>query len=102
MSVISNDVIDYIYDVHGHRITQWNRDLNPGALQRYAEAISGKGGPLHNCFGFVDGTVLPISRQNERQRIVYNGHKRVHALNSNPCPYKMDLLATYVDQLVSL
>ena len=81
MSLISNDGIDYIYDVHGHRITQWNRDLlNPGALQRYAEAISGKGGPLHNCFGFVDGTVLPISRPNERQRIVYNGHKRVHAL----------------------
>ncbi|CAH3017456.1 unnamed protein product [Porites evermanni] len=81
LSLISNDVIDYIYDVHGHRITQWNRDLlNPGALQRYAEAISGKGGPLDNCFGFVDGTVRPISRPNERQRIVYNGHKRVHAL----------------------
>ena len=81
LSVISNDVIDYIYDVHGHRITQWNRDLlNPGALQRYAEAISGKGGPLDNCFGFVDGTVRHISRPNERQRIVYNGHKRVHAL----------------------
>ena len=61
ISLISNDVIDYIYDVHGHRITQWNRDLlNPGALQRYAEAISGKGGPLNNCFGFVDGTVRPF------------------------------------------
>ena len=80
-SLISNDVIDYIYDVHGHRITQWNRDLlNPGALQRYAEAISGKGGPIDNCFDFVDGTVRPISRPNERQRIVYNGHKSVHAL----------------------
>ena len=46
ISLISNDVIDYIY-VHGHRITQWNRDLlNPGALQRSAEAISGKGEPL--------------------------------------------------------
>lgn len=40
ISLISNDVIDYIYDVHGHHITQWIRDLlNPGALQRYAEAI---------------------------------------------------------------
>ena len=36
--------------------------------------------PLDNCFGFVDGTVRPISRPDERQRIVYNGHKRVHAL----------------------
>ena len=32
------------------------------------------------CFGFVDKTVRPISRPDERQRIVYNGHKRVHAL----------------------
>ena len=49
-------------------------------LQRYADAISGQGAPLDNCFGFVDGTVRPISRPDERQRIVYNGHKRVHAL----------------------
>ena len=39
-----------------------------------------KRGPLDNCFGFVDGTVRPISRPNEHQRIVYNGQKRVHAL----------------------
>ena len=81
ISLITNDVMDYIYDVHGHLITQWNQDLlNPAALQRYADAISGKGAPLDNCFGFVDGTVRPISRPGEHQRIVYNGHKRVHAL----------------------
>ena len=81
ISLITNDVIDYIYDVHGHLIPQWNQDLlNHGALQRYADAISGQGAPLDNCFGFVDGTVRPISRPDERQRIVYNGHKRVHAL----------------------
>ena len=32
------------------------------------------------CFGFVDETVRPISRPDELQRIVYNGHKGVHAL----------------------
>ncbi|XP_020614436.1 uncharacterized protein LOC110052633 [Orbicella faveolata] len=81
ISLITNDVIDYVYDVHGHLITQWNQDLlNHGALQRYADAISGQGAPLDNCFGFVDGTVRPISRPDERQGIVYNGHKRVHAL----------------------
>ena len=80
-SLITNDVMDYIFDVHGHLLTQWNRDLlNPGALQRYADSISGKGAPLDNCFGFVDGTVRPISRPGEHQRSVYNGHKRVHAL----------------------
>ena len=38
------------------------------------------GSPLPNCFGFVDGTVRPISRPDENHRLVYNGHKCVHAL----------------------
>jgi len=81
ISLITNDVIDCIYDFHEHLITQWNQDLlNHRALQRYADAISGQGAPLDNCFGFVEGTVRPISSPDERQRIVYNGHKRVHAL----------------------
>ena len=40
-----------------------------------------KGAALNNnCFGFVDGTVRPICRPGEHQRLVYNRHKRVHAL----------------------
>ena len=35
---------------------------------------------VHPCFGFIDGTVRPISRPGQHQRIVYNGHKRVHSL----------------------
>ena len=35
---------------------------------------------LDNCIGFIDGTVRPICLPGELQRIVYNGHKRVHAL----------------------
>ena len=37
-------------------------------------------GPLQNCWGFVDGTVRPISRPDQGQRVVHNGHKRVHAI----------------------
>ena len=33
-----------------------------------------------NCFGFVDGTVLRISRPKINQNIVYNGHKLVHGI----------------------
>ncbi|CAH3150859.1 unnamed protein product, partial [Pocillopora meandrina] len=36
--------------------------------------------PLTNCFGFINCTVRPICRPGEKQRVVYNGHKRVHAL----------------------
>ena len=49
-------------------------------IETYAHAVHQKGSPLSNCFGFIDGTVRPICRPRENQRIVYNGHKRVHAL----------------------
>ena len=81
LCIITNLVMDFIYDLHGHRITQWNPTiLNSRLLEEYATVISDKGAALDNCFGFVDGTVRPISRPGEMQRIVYNGHKRVHAL----------------------
>lgn len=79
--MICSKVVDFIYDEHHHRLTQWNNNLlNPNLLERYADAIHQKGGALDNCFGFIDGTVRPISRPNEHQRLLYNGHKRVHAL----------------------
>ena len=49
-------------------------------LQEYADVIQAKGAPLNNCFGFIDGTVTPISRPGQHQGIVSNGHKRVHSL----------------------
>ena len=77
----TNHVVDYIYNTHNHLITQWNHTLlSPRALEVYAETIHGKGAALENCFGFVDGTVRPIAWPDEHQRIMYNGHKRVHAL----------------------
>ena len=79
--MITNEVMDNIFDTHSHRISQWNHDiLSPPLLQEYADAIHAKGAPPENCFGFIDGTVRPIARPDQRQRIVYNGHKRVHSL----------------------
>jgi len=81
LSMISNLVMDTIYQEHSHRLTQWNNTLlNPPLLESYARAIYSKGSPLLNCFGFIDGTVRPICRPEQNQRIVYNGHKRVHGL----------------------
>ena len=82
ISLITNDISDYIIDVYGHLITQWNQDLlNHGASQRYANAMSGHGAPLDKCFGFVDGTARPFSKVWQiNVIIVYIGHKRVHAL----------------------
>lgn len=81
LCMITNTVLDWFYIEHGFRLTSWNQPfLSPAKLQEYANAITRQGSPLTNCFGFVDGTVRPICRPGERQRIVYNGHKRVHAL----------------------
>ena len=71
----------HIFHTHGHQISQWNLDvLSPPLLQEYADVIHAKGAPLQNCFGFIDGTVRPISRPGQHQKVVYNGHKRVHSL----------------------
>lgn len=81
LSIICNQVTDFIFDTHGQKINQWNDFLlNPATLEIYAAAIKAKGAALDNCFGFIDGTVRPICRPDQHQRQVYNGHKRVHAL----------------------
>ena len=81
ISMITNHFEDWIYENHHRKITEWNAELlSQGKLQLYADAVAAKGAALTNCFGFVDGTVRPICRPGVNQKIVYNGHKRVHAL----------------------
>ena len=49
-------------------------------LSEFTAAIHEKGAPLQNCWAFIDGTVRPMCRPMLNQKVVYNGHKRVHAL----------------------
>ena len=100
LCMTTNPVMDFIYVTHGHRITQWNPTLlNPGFLEQYAAAIAGKGAALDNCFGFVDGTVRPISKPGEQQRTVYNGHKRVHGLKFQSVAVPNGLIANMDSQV---
>lgn len=81
LCLATNRVVEFVYAAHHRRITDWNLAvLNPPALQTYADCIHQHGAPLNNCFGFIDGTVRPIARPGTNQRILYNGHKRVHSL----------------------
>ena len=81
LSMITNYIMDYIYNVHGLRLTEWNNDiLNLGLLEMYADPVAQKGAALTNCFGFIDGTVRPTCRPTQYQKIVFNGHKRVHSV----------------------
>ena len=81
LSLIASEVTDFLFSTHGHLLTDFNQPwLHPDRLQEYADAIHDAGGALENCWGFVDGTVRPICRPGEHQRLMYNGHKRVHAI----------------------
>lgn len=63
LSMVTNQVLDFIYNTHRRKILWWNNDLlNPRSLEEYTYAVSRKGVPLDNCFGSVDGTERPISR----------------------------------------
>ena len=81
ISMITSRFEEWIYTNHHSKVTQWNNQLlGRDKLEVYADAVAPKGAVLSKCFGFVDGTVRPICRPGQNQRIVYNGHKRVHAL----------------------
>ena len=91
--MISNEVVDWIYTTHGHKMTQWDHAIvNPASLNVYADAIPNKGAVLENCFGFIDRTARMICRPIENQRIVCNGHKRVHALKFHSIALRNGLL----------
>jgi len=54
----TNVVLDWIYNEHGHHLTDVNQPfLSRAFLQTYADTIHQKGAALNNCRGFVDGTV---------------------------------------------
>lgn len=81
VSRIASFVLDCIYDTFHHIIDTFDHErLTAEVLERYAMAVSEKGGMLNDTWGFLDGTVRPIARPSRHQRHVYNGHKRVHAL----------------------
>lgn len=81
LCMISSQVMDFIYQTHNHRLRSFNQPwLSQASLQNYADVIHATGAPLPNCWGFIDGTVRPVSRPGKNQRVLYNGHKRVHAI----------------------
>ena len=80
-SIITNHVMNLIDQGHGHRLTTFMQPLlSPANLLSYAEVIHQADAPLEKCWGFVDGTVRPICRPGRQQRILYNGHKRIHSI----------------------
>ena len=74
--------MDIVYQNWNHLLINLDQPwLDNQHLENYAKAIHLRGAAL-NCWGFIDGTVRPISRPGRLQRLVYNGHKKVHSLKS--------------------
>ena len=81
LCMVANLVVDYVNDRFGYLLTDLDQPwLSRQCLKMFADAIHNKGAALDNCWGFIDGTVRPICRPGEHQRIFYNGHKRLHAI----------------------
>ena len=81
LSMMSNAISDQIYNNFNHLLHEfdqpWHRSV---LLQEYSQKTHEKRAPLKNCFGFTDGSVRPNYRPGVNQRILYNGHKRVHSI----------------------
>ncbi|XP_068692273.1 uncharacterized protein [Montipora foliosa] len=68
LSMVVNEMMDFLYTRYGHLLSSFDQPwLSSGAA-------------LDNCWGFIDGTVRPVCRPGLNQRVLYNGHKRVHAI----------------------
>ena len=81
LRLINNTFLNFMYTRWSHLLQTMNQPwLSPLNLELYADKIHSKGAALNNCWGFVDGTVQPVCRPGSNQRILYNGHKRVHSI----------------------
>ena len=81
LSMIFNQTIDLIDSSYNHRLSDLSQGwLSPCCLKAFADSVHRKGAALDNIWRFIDGTVRPCCRPKVNQRILYNGHKRLHAL----------------------
>ena len=81
LCMITNRMMDYIFDEYSHLLADLNQPwLSRDRLRHVAATIHDKGAPLENFWGLIDGTVRPLCKLDQNQRILYNGHKRVHGI----------------------
>ena len=81
LCMVTYNILNHVHVNYSRLLTgfghQW---MSPVALEEYARVVHDKGASLDFCWGFIDGTVRPVSRPRQNQRILYNGHKRIHAI----------------------
>eukprot|EP00171_Calliarthron_tuberculosum_P001768 IDg1768t1 len=83
LSEIFWESIEHLIEEQGHLIkSSLKKEYIQENISKWSSSISIKSGALTNCIGFIDGTVIGISRPGDSgmQTVAYNGHKRKHAL----------------------
>lgn len=80
ISCVFNACINHIFDFMAECIHFDSNYITLARMVRCARSVFEKGAPLKGCWGFIDGTVRPVSRPIYDQEAIYNGHHRVHAL----------------------
>ena len=83
--LILNETLNFVCHYHLPKLESWSlisftttmfsEICRYSSWKAYLESIS-----LYNCFGYVDGTVSRICRPVLNERVVYNGHTRVHGV----------------------
>ncbi|KAF4033981.1 DDE superfamily endonuclease [Phytophthora infestans] len=82
-------MIDYVHDTFADKLFM-AESIVSSRMEEYCEAVEAKGAPTEGVFGFPDGTKVAICRPSPRrhgerdenlQKHLYSGHKRIHCLN---------------------
>jgi len=81
LSMITNRLMDYVFDEYSHLLADLNQPwLSRSSLRHLAAAIHDEVAPLVNCWGFIDGTKIPLCKPDQSQRILYNEQIRMHGI----------------------
>ena len=77
LSVMFNLVLDHVHSNFEHLISNLDQPwLEEGQIRRYAHVTGNAGLPISNCWGFIDGTVMPICKPSQNQRSHKNSTTR--------------------------
>ena len=80
LCLFNNTFVNFTYSRWCYLLSKFNqRWISPNNLERFSNTLYRKGTALENCWKFIDGKVQVICCPGTNQRVLYNGHKRVHS-----------------------
>ena len=79
LSIIFNDVVGHLIGRYRDLLFWDENRLTRETIEVYPTAIERKGG-VRKVWGFIDGTMRAVCRQNKNQELYYSGYKKCHAV----------------------